>query len=43
MKDFGFEENNKIYVNKSPCPYYRVLWAKNKRLNHLQKILSFYV
>ena len=43
MKDFGFEENNKIYVNESLCPYYRVLWAKSKRLHHLQKIFSFYV
>ena len=43
MKDFGFEENNKIYVNESLCPYYSVLWAKRKRLHHLQKIFSFYV
>ena len=43
MKDFGFEENNKIYVNESLCPYYRVLWAKSKRLHHLQKIFAFYV
>ena len=31
MKDFGFEKNNKIYVNESLCPYYRVLWAKSKK------------
>ena len=43
MKDFGFEKNNKIYVNKVLCPYYRVLWAKSKRLHHLQKMFSFYV
>ena len=43
IKDFGFEENNKIYVNESLCPYYRVLWAKSKRLHHLQKMFSFYV
>ena len=28
MKYFGFEENSKIYVNESLCPYYRVLWTK---------------
>ena len=43
MKDFGFKENNEIYVNESLCPYYRVLWAKSKRLHHLQKIFSFYI
>ena len=43
MKDFGFEENSKIYVNESLCPYYRVIWEKSKRLRHLQKIFSFYV
>ena len=42
MEDFGFEEKNKIYVNESLCPYYRVLWAKCKKLHHLQKIFSFY-
>ena len=43
MKDFGFKENNEIYVNESLCPYYRVLWAKSKRLHHLLKIFSFYI
>ena len=43
MQDFGFEESNKIYINESLCPYYRVLWAKSKRLHQLQKIFSFYV
>ena len=43
MKDFVFEEDNKIYVNESLYPSYRVLWAKSKRLRHLQKIFSFYV
>ena len=43
MKDFGFEENNQIYVNEGLCPYYRVPWAKSKSLHHLQKIFSFYV
>ena len=41
MKDFGFEESNKIYVNESLCPYYRVLWAKSKKLHQLEKIFSF--
>ena len=43
MEDFGFEEKNKIYVNESLCPYYRVFWAKSKILHHLQKVFSFYV
>ena len=42
MEDFDFVEKNKIYVNESLCPYYRVLWAKYKKLHHLQKIFSFY-
>ena len=41
MKDFGFEENNEIYVNKSLCPFCRLFWVKSKRLHHLQKICSF--
>ena len=43
MKDFGYEENNKVFINESLCPYYRVLWAKCKRLHHLEKIFNFYV
>ena len=43
MKDFDFEESNRIFVNVSLYAYYRVLWAKNKILHHLQKIFSFYV
>ena len=43
MKDSGFEETNKTYVNESLCPYYRFFWAKSKRLHHLQKTFSFYV
>ena len=35
-------ENTKIFVNESLCPYYRVLWAKSKRLQILGKISNFY-
>ena len=41
MKNVGSGESNKIHVTESLGPYYRVLWAKSKRLHHLQKILSF--
>ena len=35
MKNFGFEENNKIYVNEILRSFYRLLWVKSKRLHHL--------
>ena len=43
MNDFGYEEKNKIFINESLCPYYRVLWAKCKRLHQLQHIFTFYI
>ena len=43
MKNVGFGESKRIHVNEGLGPYCRVLWAKSKRLHHLQKIFSFYV
>ena len=34
---------NKLFINKSLCPYYKVIWAKNKKLQSLSKIHSFFV
>lgn len=39
----GLPGNAKIFVNQSLCSYYKMLWAKSKKLHTLGKINSFYV
>ena len=43
MKEIDFPEENPIFVNKSLCTYYCVLWSKAKRIHSLKRISSFYV
>ena len=43
MEDFDLSGTGKIFVNESLCPYYRVLWAKCKKLQSMQKIHVFFV
>ena len=38
MEDIGLTGDNKVFVNHSLCPYYRVLWSKSKVLLNMGKI-----
>ena len=38
MKDIGLIGDNKVFINHSLCPYYRVLWSKPKVLLNMGKI-----
>ena len=43
MEDFELPGNNKLFINRSLCPYYKMLWFKSKKLHSLGKIHSFFV
>ena len=43
MKDIDLPSQNKLFINKSLCPYYKVIWAKSKKLHNLGKIHSFFI
>ena len=32
MEDISLPGQNKLFINKSLCPYYKVIWAKSKKL-----------
>ena len=38
MEDIGLTGGNKVFINHSLCPYYRVLWSKSKVLLNMGKI-----
>ena len=38
MEDIGLTGDNKVFINHSVCPYYRLLWSKSKVLLHMGKI-----
>ena len=38
MEDIGLTGANKVFINHSLCPYYRVLWSKSKVLLNMGKI-----
>ena len=38
MEGIGFTGENKVSINHSLCPYYRVLWSKSKVLLNMGKI-----
>ena len=42
LEDFDLTGNNKLFINRSLCPYYKVLWSKSKKLYNLGKIHSFF-
>ena len=42
MEDVGLSGQNKLFINKNLCPYYKVLWFKSKKLHSLGKINSFF-
>ena len=41
MEDVDLTGSNKLFVNRSLCPYCKVLWSKSKKLHNLGKIHSF--
>ena len=43
MEDVNLPGQNKLLINGSLCPYYKVLWSKSKKLHSLGKIFSFYI
>ena len=43
MEDFELPGNNKLFINRSLCPYYKMLWSKSKKLHSLGKIHSFFI
>ena len=43
MEDIDLPGQNKLFINKSLCPYYKVIWAKSKKLHSLGKIYSFFI
>ena len=42
MEDFNLPGQNKLFINRSLCSYYKVLCSKSKKLHSLGKIFSFY-
>ena len=41
MEDLELHGNNKLFINRSLRPYYKMLWSKTKKLHSLRKIHSF--
>ena len=35
------EDNTKIFINQSLCPYYKLLWSKSKPLHAMKQIHSY--
>ena len=42
-KDFELPGNNKVFINRSLCQYYKMLWSKSKKLYSLSKIHSSFI
>ena len=38
MEDLDLPGNDKLFTNTSLCPYYKVLWLKNNKLQNTGKI-----
>ena len=43
MEDFDLPGNGKLFINRSVCPYYKVLWSKSKKLQNLAKFIVFFI
>ena len=43
MEDLEFHGNNKLFINRNLCPYYKMLWSESKKLHNLSKIHSFFI
>ena len=42
-KDLGFHGENKIYISRSLCHCYLMLWSESKKLHSMSEIYSFYI
>ena len=42
MEDFNLPGSGKLFINRSLCPYYKVLWSKSEKLQNLGKIHGFF-
>ena len=42
LVDLELPGNSKLFINRSLCPYYKMLWSKSKKLHSLSKIHSFF-
>ena len=43
MEDSNLLGQNKHFINRSLCPYYKIRWSKWKKLHSLGKIFNFYI
>ena len=43
LEDVDLIGSNKLFINRSLCLYYQVLWSKSKKLHNLGKIHSFFL
>ena len=43
MEDFELPGNNKLFINRSWCPYYKMLCSKSKKFHSLGKIHNFFI
>ena len=43
MEDVNLPGQNKLFINRSLCPYYKVLWSKSRKLHSFGKIFSLYI
>ena len=43
MEDVNLPGQNKLFINRSLCLYYKALWSKSKKRHSLDKIFSFYI
>ena len=43
MEDVNLLGQNKHFINRSLCPYYKIRWSKWKKLHSLGKIFNFYI
>ena len=43
LEDLELPANSKLFINRSLCPYYKMLWSKSMKLHSLSKIHSFFI
>ena len=43
MEDLELPGNSKLFINRSLCSYYKMLWSKSKKLHSLSKLHSFFI
>ena len=41
--DVDLTGSNKLFTNRSLCPYFQVLWAKGKKLHNLGQCNNFFI